>query len=74
LVEELWQLLDSSPTSEANSETLEDSGDDLMVLSANAVHGTEAPQTMKLLATLFSKQVIILIDSGSFFFPLLVSS
>jgi hypothetical protein len=40
LVEELWQLLYSSPTSEANSETLEDSGDDLMALSANAVHGT----------------------------------
>lgn len=65
MVEELWQLFEQSGVSDDPVSAQEDSGDDLMVLSFQAIHGTEAPQTIKLMATLFSKKVIMLVDSGS---------
>jgi hypothetical protein len=53
MVEELWQILDSTKSQELNQD---DSSNELMVLSVHALHGTEAPQIMKLVATLFSKK------------------
>ena len=35
------------------------------MLSFHAVHGTEALETIKLMATVFSKKVLMLVDSGS---------
>jgi hypothetical protein len=65
VVEELWQLLDQ-PDSQDNSPVSPDqSPKDLLVLSFHAVHGTEAPETIKLMATVFSKKVLMLVDSGS---------
>lgn len=65
MVEELWQVLDTSGTQEDNSELIEESSDDLMILSVNAVQGTEAPQTLTLIASMFSKTVVLLVDLGS---------
>jgi hypothetical protein len=62
MVEELWQLVDSVD----EQQSLQDeSNQDLMVLSVNAVLGTEALETVILLATIFTKKVIMLVDSGS---------
>lgn len=36
-----------------------------MVLSVNAILGIEAPQSIKLAATMFVRSVIMLVDSGS---------
>jgi hypothetical protein len=64
MVEEPWQILDQpEPTEKENSPV--DSGDDVMTLSIHAIQGTEAPQTIKLTANLFSKSVIMLVDSSS---------
>jgi hypothetical protein len=52
VVEELWQVLDPYVTTVATSHIQDDSGDDLMILSVHALQGTEALQTMKLLASL----------------------
>lgn len=65
MVEELWQLLDTSGTQEDNSEPTEESSDDLRILLVNAVRGTEAPQTLTLIASIFSKIVVLLVDLGS---------
>lgn len=43
----------------------EDSGDDLMVLSANAAQGTDSTRTVRMVGHVGGKEVIILIDSGS---------
>jgi hypothetical protein len=65
MVEELWQLVGSTEAENEQSSLQEDSGEDFMFLSVNAVLGTEAPQTVKLLASIFTKKVIMLVDSGS---------
>jgi hypothetical protein len=65
IVEELWQLLETDEAPVENKTTSEDSGDDLMVLSVHVVQGTEAPQTVKLTAQLFTKKIIMLVDYGS---------
>jgi hypothetical protein len=65
VVEELWQLLDTSGTQENILEPTKESSDDLMTLSVNAVQGIEAPQTVTLIASMFSKIVVMLVDSGS---------
>lgn len=59
VVDKLWQLLDQPVSPDNSHVSQEDSGNDLMVLSFHAVHGTEAPQTIKLMATLFSKKVLM---------------
>jgi hypothetical protein len=65
VAEELWQLLDTSGTQEHILEPTKESSDDLMTLSVNAVQGIEAPQTVTLIASMFSKIVVMLVDSGS---------
>jgi hypothetical protein len=65
IVEELWQLLETDEAPVENKTTSEDSRDNLMVLSVHAVQGTEAPQIVKLMAHLFTKKIIMLVDSGS---------
>lgn len=65
VVEELWQVLDPYVTTKATSHIQDDSGDDLMILSVHALQGTEALQTMKLLASLGNKTLVKLMDSRS---------
>lgn len=58
-------MLDNSQSPDTSEDHIDDTGEDIMVLSAHAVQGTEAPETMKLLASLWSKSVIMLVDSDS---------
>jgi hypothetical protein len=65
MVEELWQLVSPSDSVDEQQPLQDESNQDLMILSVNAVLGTEALETVKLLATIFAKKVIMLVDSGS---------
>jgi hypothetical protein len=65
LVEELWQMFDMPQVVEDHFSHPGEAHGNLMVLSVNAVLGTEAPQSIKLAATMFAKSVIMLVDSGS---------
>jgi hypothetical protein len=42
----------------------DDSGDDLMMLSANAAQGTNSTRTVRMVGSVCGKEVIILIDFG----------
>jgi hypothetical protein len=65
MVEELWQLVSPSDSVDEQQSLQDESNQDLMVLSVNAVLSTEALETVILLATIFTKKVIMLVDSGS---------
>jgi hypothetical protein len=64
VVEELWQVLENFVPVDSSSSPPDDSSEDLMTLSVHAVFGTEAPQTIKILATVLNKRAIMLVDSG----------
>jgi hypothetical protein len=54
-----------NPDQHADSEDGDDSGEDFMALSANAVQGTESGKTVRMIADLYGQEVVILIDSSS---------
>lgn len=65
-VEELWQLLQGDEEiAEVQSKNGDDSGEDLMTISVNAVQGTESGKTVRMIADIYGQEVVILIDSGS---------
>jgi hypothetical protein len=66
VVEELWQMVSGKDASEVVlTEPDEDSGDDLMAISVNAVQGTKSCTTVRVIRDLCGREVVILIDSGS---------
>jgi hypothetical protein len=67
VVEELWDFIQGE-VSQMEDQCVpeeEDSGDDLVVLSANAAQGTDSTKTVRMVGHVGGKEVIILIDSGS---------
>lgn len=49
----------------SNSKPEEDTGDDLMAISANAVQGTNVGHTVRMIGDIYGREAIILVDSGS---------
>jgi len=64
-MEEVWQLLAENnannqvPVSDDN-----DSGDDLMALSVQAMEGTEGARTIRFRGFIAGQEVFMLVDSG----------
>jgi len=66
VVEELWQLLqDPGALSKSLDDSDSDSGEELMALSLYAVHGIDAPRTIRVMGNLNGQTPLILLDSGS---------
>ena len=66
VVEELWQLLQvPGAMSKSLGDSDSDSGEELMALSLYAVHGIDAPRTIRVMGNLNGQTPLILLDSGS---------
>jgi hypothetical protein len=65
VVEELWQMLQGDEPEEQCLPEEDDSGDDLISLSVNAVQGIDSTNTVRMMGNIGGKDVVILIDSGS---------
>lgn len=65
VVEEMWQMVQGDASSDDHNDNSEDSDEDLMALSVDAIQGTEAGKTVRMVGDIFGKEAVILIDSGS---------
>ncbi|WVZ74595.1 hypothetical protein U9M48_022759 [Paspalum notatum var. saurae] len=63
VVEELWQLLTDSEFDDKEFQS--ESAADLMTVSINALNGTEASKTIRLVAAFQSQAIVMLLDSRS---------
>ena len=58
-------MLQQDEPEEQCQQEAEDSSDDLMSLSVNAVQGTDSSNTVRMMGNIGAKDVVILIDFGS---------
>lgn len=66
VMEEVWEFLSGDHTEPQESvEEQDDSGDDLMAISVQAMKGIEGARTMRLRGFVDDQEVFMLVDSGS---------